>query len=651
MFKRRLMVFLALVGLGLLINLARLAQLQLVRGADYAQRVEQRMIRRRLLDTHRGDIVDRYGRILATDRACFALRVEYRVLLLDRVRRRCGALMGEGLDAPAAMRQVKGELAATGEAKLLARWIRRYGRRRGLSETQARRRLTERVTWTLNRAAELTGRPRAEIDSAADAIIDRTQAIRLAVGSLVAEQTRSHVVLNGLDEQVAVNLRGESAQMVGTSVGPSTERWYPYPSIACHVIGRTGRVSAETLREDPHADDPLLGYLPAEDVGVTGVEKLCESTLRGVRGSQALRRGGEEVTRTPPTGGATVRLTLDIDLQQRITELLAAHPHHGAAVVLHVPTGEVLALVSTPTYDLNHYGRDIELTRALLSDEANLPLLNRAVARDYPPGSTVKPITALAGLSEGVITSETSFFCRGKADPRRPRCWSTVGHGSLSLSEAIMHSCNNYFARTADRLEYDQLIGWMRRFGIGEPTGLGLPGETDGLAPDEAWMRRRRDRPIYPGEVRAVAIGQGLLLATPLQIANATATLARDGQWVAPLLVVDRADRQVRRRLPLEAGHMAVVREGMYRVINDPASQTGYRHAKRTGPVMCGKTGTAQTGRPNRHMAWFTGFVPRENPRIAFAFVIENTPDGGADCIPLAETMIGWCEALGYFDE
>ena len=647
MFKRRLMVFLALVGVGLLVNLARLAQLQLVRGNAYARNVEQRMMRRRLLDTHRGDIVDRHGRILATDRACFSLRVEYRVLLLDRVRRRCGALMNEGLGAPAALRQVEAELAPAGETTLLARWIRRYARRHDLSEADARRRLIEQVTWTLNRAAEVTGRPREEIDRAADAIIARTQRIRLAVGSLVAEQTRSHAVLNSLDEQDAVNLRQEAAQMIGASVAAATERWYPYRSVACHVIGHTGRVSAQTLRDDPHADDPLLGYLPAEDVGVAGVEKLCEPTLRGVRGRQTVRRG-EEVTRTPPTGGETVRLTLDIDLQQRLTELLSAQDHHGAAVVLHVPTGEILALVSTPTYDLNRYGLNF---RSLVSEEADLPLLNRAAARNYPPGSTVKPITALAGLSEGVITPSTTFLCRGKNDPRRPRCWSTVGHGAIALSEAIMHSCNNYFARTADRIEYDRLIGWMRHFGIGEPVGTGLPGETSGLAPDQAWVWDHYERPLYPGDARAVAIGQGLLLATPLQIANATATIARDGQWLTPLLVFDRADRQIRRHLPAKPEHIAVVREGMYRVINDPASQTGYRHARRTGAVMCGKTGTAQTGQAGRNMAWFTGFAPRAHPTIAFAFVLEYTPEGGAGCIPMAETMIDWCEELGYFDE
>ncbi len=647
MFKRRLIVFLALVGLGLVINLARLAQLQLVRGADYARRVEQRMVRRRLLQAHRGDIVDRHGRILATDRACFALQVEYRVLLLDQIRRRCAALMRDGHGEAAAMRRVEADLAPTGEAKLLARWIRRYGRRHDLSQAEARSRLSEQAARTLDRAAELAGRPRADIDRAADAIIGRTQRIRLAVGSLVAEQTQSHVVLNGLDEQAAVTGRGELAEMIGASVVASTQRWYPYGPIACHVIGRTGRVDAETLRTDPHADDPLLGYLPAETAGVAGVEKLCEPVLRGVRGSQAVRRG-EQLTRTPPTGGRTVHLTLDIELQQRLTDLLSGQPYHGAAVVLHVPTGEILALVSTPTYDLNRYERDFP---SLVADKANLPLLHRAIACSYPPGSTVKPLTALAGLSEGVISPSTTFLCRGRADPRRPRCWSSVGHGSLALSEAIMHSCNAYFARTADKLGYERIIAWMRRFGIGEPAGTGLAGEAPGLAPGPAWVRDHYERPIYPGDARATAIGQGYLEATPLQVANATATIARNGLWVSPLLVFGREDRQVRRQLPVKAEHVAVVREGMCRVINDPASQTGYSHARRLGAVMCGKTGTAQTGRPDRNMAWFTGFAPRSDPRIAFAFVMENTPEGGADYIPLAETMIDWCEELGYFDE
>jgi len=649
MFNRRLLMFLGFVAAAMVVGVLRLGQLQLVRGAKYAAEAERQLISGRRLHTYRGDILDRHGRILATDKACFELVVEYPALLLDQCRRRRqGLIAREGLSAAAAARHVTEEVVAAGEYSLLRWWVRSWGRRNDFTEAAAWTALAERVDQMLDRAATISGDPRDRINRTVDDIVRRVQRIRRSVGSPVAEETRSHTVLGALGEAAAVELRAEADRMIAASVEAGTRRWYPYGDLACHVIGRQGRVTTETLLADPHADDPLLEYLPSEHVGVSGAERTCEAVLRGVRGLQQTRADDGEVNRTAPIGGESVRLTLDIELQRQVTRLLLGVPYNGAAVILHVPTGEILALVSKPTYDLNTYGRRF---RYLADDEVNLPLLHRAVARGYAPGSTIKPVTALAGLAEKLITPATTFTCRGHADPRRPRCWSKVGHGPMALSEAIMNSCNSYFCRTAERLGVDRLTYWFRQFGMGAEPGTGLPGESGGIVPTRRWLYERHHRVFYPGDVRCMAIGQGPILATPLQVANATATIARDGVWLSPVLIFNLADRQQRRELDLPAGAAALVRDGMYRVVNDPASQTAYKYATRSGPVLCGKTGTAQTNRPGRNMAWFTGFSPRRDPQIALAIVLEHAGGGGPNCVPLADKAVALCKDLGYLTD
>jgi len=649
MFNRRLLVFLGFVAAALMVGVLRLAHLQLVRGRGYAERTERQFRSNRRLDTYRGDIVDRNGKILATDRACFEFRMKYWALRLDYARRQRDMLMTRhGLTALQADTQVVEETIEANQYALLRFWVRRHGRDNELSEAEAWTDLAARVDATLNRAATIAEVPREQIDRTVDGLVRRVQRVRLIVGMLTALETQSHPIIDALDEAAAVQLRGESDTMTAATVEASTYRWYPYQDLACHVIGRVGRVTAETLRGDPHADDPLLAYLPSEHVGVSGVERTCEPTLRGSRGTREVHASGAELHRTPPRGGQAVRLTLDIDLQRELTHLMRQRPFNGAAVVLDVPTGEILALVSTPTYDLNTYTQQFG---ELISDEANLPLRNRAISQGYPPGSTIKPVAALAALAEGVVTPTTTFDCRGHADPRRPRCWSTRGHGPVQMPEAIMNSCNTYFARAAEKLGVDRLTYWYRQFGMGAAPGTGLPGESAGVVPTRRWLWRTYKRVFYPGDVRVMAIGQGPILTSPLHVANATATIARDGVYLSPVLVTDRADQQQRRELNLPDGAVRLVRRGMYRVVNDPASQTAYKHATRSGPVICGKTGTAQTGRAGGNMAWFTGFAPAANPRIALAIILEYAGGGGPNCVPLAEQAVAACEQLGYFND
>ena len=384
------------------------------------------------------------------------------------------------------------------------------------------------------------------------------------------------------------------------------------------------------------------------------------------------RRNGDLVSQTPPVLGQDVQLTLDIELQRDLTETLRTRGENGAAVVLDVDTGDALALVSTPTYNLNTYRTYFaELAR---DPDTNLPLLNRALRGRYPPGSTVKPIAGLAAGAEGLINAHTVIECRGYLHvPTRFRCWiyrhGKAGHGPLDLRGALRHSCNIYFYKCGQWLGAERLGYWMRQFGLGAPTGTGLPEERGGRVPTRLWLWKNQERVFTPGDGRLMGIGQGLLEATPIQVANVMATIARNGKFLSTRLVVDDPTPQVERDLKLPAEALAAVRAGLCDVVNHPKG-TAYRYARHSSAVICGKTGTAtvwplridsnHNDRIDSHdqvvkegaMSWFAGYAPRDNPRIAFAILLEyaDGASGGRDCGPLAVLLVDSCLRRGYLD-
>ncbi len=650
MYKRRLLVLLALIAAGGGLCAWRLVDLQLVRGGEFAALAERAMRRGRLLKTTRGEIVDRFGRSLAQDEACYELRMDYGAMLTEWAR-----IETERLDArPGRMTRADADdlrRRIEGAQPRLKGWRRRaaaaIARAEDCSGRAARELLAERIEGieaTLTRAAALAGVPRGDVHDNVRRAVRRVSTIRKLVGSRVVEEGRPHPVIRGLDDTAAVKMRAELLPAPFMSVSSSTRRWYPHGELACHVIGRVAKVSAETVGEDPHRDDPLRKYLGDELVGVSGVEKLCEPTLRGVRGRRLWRRTGEKLEETPAQPGRRVRLALDIQMQQAVADVLAQRAENGAAVVVHVPTGDVLALVSQPTYDLNTY-------RARYGDllaDTRLPLLHRAIVRKYPPGSSIKPAAALAVLAEGVITPSTMLSCRGYLHvPTAFRCWRRGGHGELSLVKAIRDSCNVFFYQVGEMLGVDRLTAWMRQLGLGSKPGTGLPGESAGLVPTRQWLLRREGRGFRPGDARFMAIGQGLLLATPLQVANMMATIARDGVYLSPRVVLNGGPEQVRRDLKLPPTALRTVQEGLYRVVNDSESMTAYKYARHPTIEICGKTGTAQTERRGYNMVWFSGYAPAKNPQIAFTIVLEYVPaaggGGGRNCGPLARQLVSWC--------
>jgi len=651
MYKRRLLMLMALIAAGLGVCLWRLGELQLARGGDFAALAERAMQRGQLLKTTRGEIVDRFGRPLAQDQACYELRMDYGAVLAEWVRIETRRVHGPPGRMPQAEAESLRRRLDVAELRLKAWRKRRAGaiaRAEECSPAAARAALAERIEGieaTLTRAAAIAGVPSEEVHDNLRRVVRRVSTVRRLVGSRVVEETRPHAVIRGITYDVAVEMRADLLPAPFVSVSSSTRRWYPYGELACHVIGRVGKVTAETVADDAHRDDPLRKYLGDELVGVSGAEKSCEAILRGVRGRRLWRRTGEKLTETPSRPGRQVRLALDIKMQQAVADVLAQRGENGAAVVVHVPTGDVLALVSQPTYDLNSYKARY---RDLLAD-ARLPLLHRAITRQYPPGSSVKPAVALAGVAEGVITPATTLHCRGYLHvPTAFRCWRRGGHGDPALVVAIRDSCNVFFYQVGEMLGVDRLTTWFRWLGLGVRPGTGLPGESAGLVPTRQWLMRRERRGFRPGDARFMAIGQGLLLATPLQIANMMATIARDGVFLSPRVVLDDGGpEQVRRDLKLPATALRTVQDGLYRVVNDSGSMTAYKYARDPNIEICGKTGTAQTERRGYNMVWFSGYAPRENPQIAFAVVLEYVPagdgGGGRNCGPLARDLVAWC--------
>ena len=340
-------------------------------------------------------------------------------------------------------------------------------------------------------------------------------------------------------------------------------------------------------------------------------------------------------------------------------------PQPGPIIVLDVPTGEVLAMVSLPTYDLNNFSR---LYEKLSNDQVRLPLWSRAVGMPYPPGSTVKPVTAAAALATGKITPTSTINGTGwlvRPDYEGLRCWlykqRGATHGHLTIAEALEVSCNNVFFKLGMRVGMRGLVNWFGKFGFAGRPGTGLPEERAGKLPN----LRRTGR--Y--DAAQAAIGQGKVELTPMHLASAMAAIARGGEYRSPLLIREFADRQVRRDTGVSPEAMAAIQEGMYRVVNGFRG-TGRKYARDDEIKICGKTGTATTwprridsnkdGKINLQdqivavgdTAWFVGFAPFKDPKIAFAVMVEYSQSGGGStCGPIARQVVRICKARGYMND
>jgi penicillin-binding protein 2 len=646
LYNRRIKTFLALITLVFLGVAGRLWHLQIVRGQEYRLQIEQDLQKLDILPASRGQILDRQGAVLAIDEPCFEFCLDYR-LLFSWVNSDPNAAFAA--EAGRWRERRKRELIKSGAAA---------------DRQQAQELYDRRVADTWRAARELVGGSGEELYRLAQRIVERVEAIRAAMpdqGKMAREQTWSHPVATGLDQPTAVDLKARLDQMIGASVRPSFKRRYPYGNFACHVIGVTGEVSAEEQERfnlPPERADPTTrqcgNYLGGDAIGKSGVERMCEPTLRGRRGCQRRHKAsGEILEDTPAVQGRNVPLTLDIGLQEELTRLFPAGAS-GCIVVLSVPRGEVLAMVSMPTFDLNRYRSDF---KALAADEVYFPLRHRAVSQLYPPGSTVKPLVALAALGDGAVARDRTFECTGylvESDPNRWRCWTVKhgmpGHGAMNVYDGLKNSCNVYFYHLGQELGAERLAHWLSFFGFTAASGTGLMEDRAGLIDAKASI----------SEARLMAIGQGPLAATPLHVANAMAAVAR-GSFYSPVLVLEGGPQQVRKPLLLRQADLEAVREGMRRVVNEPGG-TAYRvfhgeGVERLGTEVCGKTGTATVasqkveGGEDRtgDMAWFAGYAPFDGPQIALAVVVEYVEGGAAaNAGPVAREAVRVCIKRGY---
>ncbi len=432
----------------------------------------------------------------------------------------------------------------------------------------------------------------------------------------------------------------------------SQQRLYPRGGFAAHLIGYVGEISEAELNSPEWAR-----YDPGDIIGKMGVERYYNEILTGRDGQRQVRvdnRGNaREVLGTKPAEpGRDLQLTIDLDLQA-VAEL-AMQNRRGAVVALDPRTGEVLAFVSTPAYDSNQF-----LTRAgtrqlgALFNDPHKPFFNRGIQSQLAPGSTFKPIVLLAGLQEGVIDPSFTVTCGGGATyyGRYFKCHKKGGHGTVDVTRAMAQSCDVFFYAVGNRLGIDKLAHYATMAGFGAKTGIDLPQEKEGIVPSSRWKIRTQREKWYAGETISVAIGQGALTVTPLQLAHAIGGLAMRGTWMRPH-VVATAKPEVRNKVELDAENVARVVNGMYAVVNEGGTGGASRLP---GIEFCGKTGTAQkasnealknlTGDEWKDNAWFVGFAPKVEPEIVVAALFENGEHGNL-AGPIVRDVI-----KAYFDK
>lgn len=407
-------------------------------------------------------------------------------------------------------------------------------------------------------------------------------------------------------------------------------RLYPQNGLAAHVIGYTGEISEAEL------DDPAYAnYRSGDVIGKFGIERQYNDMLMGIDGQRQVlvdSRGNERQVLgiKEPIPGHKLQLTIDLDLQA-VAEL-AMEGRQGATVAINPSNGEVLAMVSRPTFDPNKFTVRIRSKDwREYADDPDRPLFNRAIQAQLAPGSTFKPIMAVAGIDTETVDEDTTFHCAGGASfyGHYHECWQKKGHGTISLHRAIRESCDVYFYNLGNLMGIDTINKYAEMVGLGHRTGIDLPSEASGLVPSSAWKIRTQREKWFAGETISVAIGQGATIVTPLQLVAAIGSIGVGGKWYRPhLLRTDTPD--IKPRI-IQASERAIQDsiDGMCAVVNEPGGTGG--RSRLPGITVCGKTGTAQVaslkleaGKHIKNNAWFVAYAPRENPEIAVVTLLES---------------------------
>jgi penicillin-binding protein 2 len=431
-------------------------------------------------------------------------------------------------------------------------------------------------------------------------------------------------------------------------------RRYPRGGFMAHVSGYVGEVSSDQIEESNGR------YKPGDIVGKAGLERQYNEQLMGVDGMRrsVVNSVGREVGRLEQTDavpGKPIRLTIDYDLQLVAEEALVGKK--GAVVAIDPKNGEVLAMASQPSYDPNDFAIRISKEEwQQLNEDPERPLLDRAIQAQLAPGSVFKILMATAMLESKALPADYHVFCPGSAEfyGRVFHDWDKKGHGEVNVHQAIVHSCDVFFYNVGKQLGIDRISFYAGNLGLGHKTGVDLPGEEPGVMPSEAWKERVFHQKWYPGETISVAIGQGAIAVTPIQVANMVGGIVTGGRFHQPhLLLSDKAAPEI--DFPISDSTVNTVTEGMYGVVNEPGGTASA--SKLPGIELCGKTGSAQVisnqglARTGKHAdlrdnAWFVGFAPRENPEILVAVLVQGGEHGASAAAPIAKNVV-----KAYYDK
>jgi penicillin-binding protein 2 len=632
-----LLAFLTIVG--------RLFQLQALDGASYSTIAHENIIRRVVLPTTRGVIRDAYGKVLASSRPSYDVEiVPGRVMPSARpVRYRNGQPIAHDPDS----------------------WPR-------LAEI-----------LRLNPEEKRTFEARVHAACASDD--DKSPCWHTPI-----------LVREDVSRDVVAELKQHHDELAGVDVVGVPVRFYPYKNLGAHMLGYVAEVDSETLakyrpkgyedlaRDEQQRDNPL-DYEAGDTVGATGIERAWESYLRGQRGwekrvvdARGRYRSGPETEhlvdappRMDPIPGRDLRLSVDVELEQAIERAMRPHAA-GAAVVIDVRTGRLLALYSKPDFDPNDLSGGAGKARVReaftrMYADALRPMLDKTMSGAFQPGSTMKPFSALAGLEDHVIDPEHTEKCEGYVVFGRRIFRCSHVHGKVRLQTAIARSCNVYFFHLAETVGMDRIARVAQAFGLGDKTGLAINPEAPGRIPTRSWYALRYRGQFRVGFTLNMAIGEGDVTVTPLQLATAYSALANGGTLYQPQIVraVETSDGavvqefppRIRRQVPMAPENIRFVADALYDVVNDP---TGTAYPARDPSLdVAGKTGTAQTGYVvkkeddakmawylSQNHAWFSAFAPAHNPEIVATVLVEHGGSGPEVAVPVAMQIIHEYERL-----
>jgi penicillin-binding protein 2 len=502
-------------------------------------------------------------------------------------------------------------------------------------------------------------------------ILDLSQEQRDLFLAKIKNARRKNVVslIDSLDWGDLAAIETNSHLLPGISIESGIIRRYPYPTETAHFVGY---VSLPSEKETESNDQNLFMH-PDFRLGKAGIEKTFDDVLRGKYGVKYVEVNVHEfplrtLSVKAPTDGSRIHLTIDFPLQKFVTDRIKDEV--ASVVVMDVKTGEILAYASSPTFDPNNFVEGVKHDYwKALNDDPNKPMNNKPIAAIYPPGSTFKLMVALSALENG-LNPHNRVHCSGahQFGKRTFHCWKEGGHGSMDLMSAIYNSCNIYFYTIGNQLGYEKFTEMARRFGYGEKFDISLYGARSGNVPSDEWKQKVFKQPWVGGDTLNTAIGQGFVLATPLQMAVITSRIANGGIPIKPYLVrnhnIFKQYDDLKDKPLVKENHLKFVQEGMYKVMNIPEGTAYGKRITKKGFEMSGKTGTSQVVSKrekelgekakntfNANHAIFVGFAPSHNPKYAISVVVDHGKSGSGAAAPIAHDVLSEAQGLNKITE